>query len=91
MKKTILSGRIVKSKAAFLGISLSDLNDRAGFGSNYIYRLWDRDKVTLESVNKIASVLGCKACDLLEEVEGLIEGSAPSSSEAGGTLTDKPK
>lgn len=69
-KKTVLSGRLVKSKAALQELSLNELNDKAGFGTNYIYRLWDKDKVTLESVNKIASVLGCSACDLLEEVEG---------------------
>lgn len=69
MKKTVLSGRIVKSKAAFLGLSLTELNDKAGFGTNYIYRLWDKDAVTLESVNRIATVLGCGVCDLLEDVE----------------------
>lgn len=70
MRKTVLSGRIVKSKAAYMGISLNDLNNSAGFGTNYIYRLWDKDRVTLESVNKIAAVLDCRACDLLEEIEG---------------------
>lgn len=67
-RKSVLSGRIVKSKAALAGMSLTEVNDKAGFGTNYINRLWDKDKVTLESINKIAQVLGCKACDLLEEV-----------------------
>jgi DNA-binding Xre family transcriptional regulator len=67
--KTVLSERQVKSRAAFLGLSVLAVNEKAGFGSNYIYRLWGKDTVTLETVNRIAEVLGCNVCDLLEEVQ----------------------
>lgn len=68
-KRTVLSDRLVKSKAALKGIPLSQVNAEAGFGPNYIYRLWGTDKMQLSTINKIADVLGCKSCDLLEEVE----------------------
>jgi hypothetical protein len=42
----------------------------------------------LDTINRIADALGCKACDLLEEVDS-IEGPARGSSKASGTLSDK--
>jgi DNA-binding Xre family transcriptional regulator len=67
--RTVLSGRLVKSKAAYLEISLDEVNKRAGLGTNYIYRLWGKDSVQLSTLNKIANVLGCKVNEILEEVE----------------------
>jgi DNA-binding Xre family transcriptional regulator len=72
-RKTVLSERLVKSKAALQGMSLVALNKKAGFGMNYIYRLWNKETVTLESINKIANVLNCSVCDLLEEREVEVE------------------
>lgn len=69
VNKTVLSERQVKSRAALIGMSVLAVNEKAGFGSNYIYRLWGKDTVTLETVNRIAKVLGCTVCDLLEEVK----------------------
>lgn len=69
MKKTVLSGRIVKSRAAFQEISLTDLNNKAGFGPNYIHRLWGKDTMQLSTINRIAGVLGCRVHDLLEEID----------------------
>ena len=68
-QRTVLSERQVKSRAALLGMSVLAVNDKAGFGTNYIYRLWGKDTVTLESVNRIAMALGCNVCDLIEVVE----------------------
>jgi DNA-binding Xre family transcriptional regulator len=67
--KTIFSERLVKSRAAYLQKSLADVNEQSGLGNGYIYRLWDSDNVMLKTVNRIAEVLGCKACDLLEDVD----------------------
>ncbi len=78
-KRTVLSDRLVKSKAALKGIPLSRVNTEAGFGPNYIYRLWGTDKMQLSTINKIADVLGCKACDLLEEVEVGDQDEAPKA------------
>lgn len=78
-KKTVLSDRLVKSKAALKGMPLNQVNKEAGFGPNYIYRLWGADTMQLSTVNKIAEVLGCRACDLLEEVE--ISGSLSAPKE----------
>lgn len=66
---TVLSERLVKSRAALLGKPINQVNDHAGLGPGYIYRLWNTEKVQLSTVNKIAHVLECKACDLLEEIE----------------------
>jgi DNA-binding Xre family transcriptional regulator len=68
-QKAVLSERQVKSRAALLGMSVLAVNDQAGFGTNYIYRLWGKDTVTLETVKRIATVLGCSVCDLIEEVD----------------------
>lgn len=68
MKRTVLSKRLVNSRAALLGMSLLDVNEAASFGTNYIYRLWGKDGISLETVNRIADVLDCDACDLLEVV-----------------------
>lgn len=71
MKKTVLSKRLVKSKAALLELSLNDVNDLAGFpkGSGYIYRLFGRENVQLNTINRIARVLECPARDIMEEIE----------------------
>lgn len=66
MGKTILSERKVKSRAALMGMNAQQINNEAGFGPNYIYRLWGSEAVTLATINKIASVLKCDACDLLD-------------------------
>ena len=80
-RRTVLSGRLVKSRAALLGKSLQDVNNEAKFGTNYIYRLWDRETVTLETINKIADVLNCEACDLVEVIEVEAEMAAPEGAQ----------
>lgn len=67
--RTVLSERLVKSRAAYVQKTLADVNKESGLGNGYIYRLWNSEKVMLDTINRIADVLGCKACDLLEEVE----------------------
>lgn len=68
-KKLVLSGRLVKSKAVMAGMTLTELNKRAGFSVNYIGRLWDRDNMQLSTIVRIANALECSVCDLLEERE----------------------
>ena len=67
--KTVLSERLVKSRAAYIQKSLADVNKESGLGNGYIYRLWNSDKIMLDTINRIADALDCKSCDLLEEVE----------------------
>jgi DNA-binding Xre family transcriptional regulator len=67
--KTVLSERLVKSRAAYLQKSLTEVNKETGLGDGYIYRLWNTDKMMLDTVNRIAAALNCQACDLLEEVD----------------------
>jgi hypothetical protein len=71
MKRTVLSERLVRSKAALIEKTLNEVSEAAGFaaGSGYLYRLFGRDNIQLNTVNRIARVLGCGACEILEEVE----------------------
>ena len=51
-------------------MSLLDVNNAAGMGTNYIYRIGDySENLVLSTINRIAAALGCSALDLLEEVE----------------------
>ncbi len=68
MPKTVLSERLVKSRAAYLQKSLAEISKETGLGNGYIYRLWNTDKMMIGTVNRIAEALDCKACELLEEV-----------------------
>lgn len=67
--KTLLSSRLLKVAAANVGKTLEEVNDAAGLGTNYIYRLGNSDSVKLATINKIAVVLGVKGSQLLEDVE----------------------
>ncbi len=67
--KLILSSRRMKIAAAKAEMSLREVNDAAGFGPNYIYRIGDTDGVLLTTVNRIAAALGCDSAELLEPVE----------------------
>lgn len=69
MIKTVLSARKVKSRAALKEMTLQQINDAAGFGPGYIYRLWGSEDILVSTVNRIAQALDCGVCDLLEEVE----------------------
>jgi hypothetical protein len=74
MKNSVVSSRKTKSYAALAGLTLNELNDAAGFGNNYIYRLWGSDSVNLVTLNRIAATLSAhgvdvRAADLLEEVD----------------------
>jgi hypothetical protein len=71
MRKTILSSRLVHSRAELLGKSLLSISQAAGLPtkSGYIYRLLGRDNVHLSTVNRIALALRCRVCDILEEIE----------------------
>lgn len=66
---TVLSERLVKSRAAYLGKSLMDVNIETGLGNGYIYRLWNRSNVTLKTIDRIAKALDCSFFDLVEDVE----------------------
>lgn len=79
---TVLSERLVKSRSAMLGKPINQVNDEAELGPGYIYRLWNTERVQLSTVNKIAKVLECRACDLMEEIE--TEGA--STGGTGGTV-----
>ena len=51
----------------------AELAEKAGFSANIITRL-KRDKyVSLDSIEKICSVLGCGVDDILEFVQELVE------------------
>lgn len=71
MPKTVLSRRLVRSRAALINKSLLEINDEAGFppGSGYIYRILDRNNIHLATIDRVAVALGCKVCDILEEIE----------------------
>ena len=69
VRRMIISERKVKSRAALLGITLGELNEKAGFGEHAIYRMWGKDRITLNTLNRISNVLGCDIADLLEEAE----------------------
>lgn len=71
MRKTVLSGRLVRSHAALIEKTLMEVNAAAGFPpkSSYIYRVFGSDKVQLSTINRVARALGVRACDILEEVE----------------------
>ena len=69
MPKTVLSERLVKSRAAYLQKSVAAISEETGLGNGYIYRLWNTDKMMLGTVNRIAEALDCTARELMEEVE----------------------
>lgn len=69
-RKIVVSERKVKSRAALLGMTLGQLNEKAGFGEHSIYRMWGKDRMTLNTLTRIANVLQCDIADLLEESEG---------------------
>lgn len=74
MSISVLSDKRVKGYASFAGVTLEQINAEAGFGPNYIYKLWGRDNIQLSTINRIVAVLRThgvevSACDLLEEVE----------------------
>ena len=56
-RKIVVSERKVKSRAALLGITLGELNEKAGFGEHAIYRMWGKDRITLNTLNRISNVL----------------------------------
>jgi DNA-binding Xre family transcriptional regulator len=69
-KVTVLSKHKVEVQAVINRMSLVDVNNAAGLGTNYIYRISDyADNLMLSTINRIAAALGCSALDLLEEVE----------------------
>lgn len=69
MKKYVLSERKTKSVAALAGLTLTELNVKAGLGASYMSRKWGKDNIELSTVNKIAAAIGCSTIDLLEETE----------------------
>ena len=73
MKTSVLSENKVKGYTNFAGITLEQVNAEAGFGPNYIYRLYGRDNIQLSTINRIVAVLrnhgvDVSTSDLLEEV-----------------------
>lgn len=71
----VFNGRSAKAKAALAGRSLESYGQEAGLGHGYVYRLNGRDKMTLQTVNRLARAMGCQAKDLLEEVAEESEGT----------------
>src|SRR4051812_34152294 len=70
MKKAVLSKKLIERAAIRIDkTTLVKINEEAGFGPNFICRLWGRDNIELSTVDRIANVLGCSACDMIEEVE----------------------
>jgi len=69
MRKLIFSERKTKSEAARIGMLLVEVNKEAGLGAGYVSRKWGKDNVELETINRIADVIGCSPMDLLEEIE----------------------
>lgn len=69
-KRMVFSERKTKAAAALAGITLDDVNERAGLGIAYVSRKWGRDNLELTTLNRIADAIGCSAVDLLEEVAG---------------------
>ena len=48
------------------GIQAAELTEQAGFSANILTRLRRDQYVSLESIEKICSALGCKVDDILE-------------------------
>lgn len=48
------------------GISSTELTEKAGFSGNIFTRIRREQYVSLESIEKICSVLDCKVDDILE-------------------------
>jgi N-acyl-L-homoserine lactone synthetase len=74
MKISVVSDRKTKSYAALAGVPLTQINDEAGLGNTYIYRLWGCENVEIATLNRVVAVLRrhgveVSVCDLLEEVE----------------------
>ena len=55
-------------------ISNAQLKEKAGFSANIITRLKRNEYVSIESIEKICSVLQCGVDDILEFVPGKKEG-----------------
>ena len=53
----------IKKYANQMGLTLRQVNDKAGLGTNAIYR-WKNQKPSFEKINKVAKVLGVST-DLL--------------------------
>lgn len=68
-KRTVLSERKTKAAAAMIGVTLEHVNEQAGLGVAYVSRKWGRDNIELSTINRIANVLGCSACDITEEID----------------------
>jgi len=69
MEKMVYSKHKAEIACAIAGISMSEVNERAGFGPNYIYRL-DGENITLKTVNRIAHAIGVPAVELMDVTNG---------------------
>ena len=78
-KRLVLSERKTKSAAALADITLEKINEGAGLGVGYISRKWGSDTVQLATINRVASIIGCSALDLVEEIQ-TIGDELPSAS-----------
>lgn len=61
----------IKEIAERRGINKAQLSRRADIGTTTVHELWEgtRENVTLETLAKIARVLGVRVVDLIEEYE----------------------
>ncbi|QCZ51005.1 helix-turn-helix domain-containing protein [Levilactobacillus brevis] len=88
----------VKKMSKERGLSLSQLNDKAGLGKNAIYK-WKTQKPSTENIQKVASALGVTVDYLLSgeeqknettkkvNIEDLLDGTAMLT-DRDGELTD---
>lgn len=51
------------------GIQASELTEKAGFSANILTRIRRNQYVSLESIERICSVLGCNVDDILEFID----------------------
>ena len=69
-KRTVLSKKLVRIKAAERGMSVRQVGQAAMMAgkSDYIYRILGKGTPQIQTVGRIAEALGCSICDILEEI-----------------------
>lgn len=70
IRTTIFSERLLRSQCALRGLTLRELNDQVFKpGNNFIYTLLNKERINVKTINRIARVLECSVCDMLEEID----------------------
>ena len=68
---TILANRI-KEKAKENGMTITNIAERLGVMQQALSRTINNPRITLEDMEKIAAVIGCKVADFMEEKKDTI-------------------